>query len=126
MNRCQALIHSIVRSSGRRQLLQLVLAAPLVGLAAAASAQTTVRAFAPNVQRGALVVVIPPVIQLDGKADRLSPGARIRGPNNMLLMSGAIVGQSLVVNYLRNTSGEVHDVWVLTAAEAALPLPAQP
>jgi hypothetical protein len=70
-------------------------------------------------------VVAPPVIQMNGKPDRLSPGARIRGLNNLLLMSGAIIGQNLLVNFVRSPSGEVHDVWVLNAAEAALKLPTQ-
>ena len=43
----------------------------------------------------------------------------------MLLLSGSIVGQSLLVNFVRNPTGEVHDVWVLTEAEAALKLPTQ-
>ena len=68
-------------------------------------------------------VIAPPVIQMSGKPDRLSPGSRIRGMNNMLLMSGSVIGQNLVVNFVRNTTGEVHDVWVLTDAEAALKLP---
>jgi hypothetical protein len=84
-----------------------------------------VRPFPPNAERGSLVVIAPPVIQLGGKPERLSPGARIRGLNNMLLMSGALIGQNLLVNFVRNPTGEVHEVWVLTEAEAALKLPTQ-
>ena len=68
---------------------------------------------------GALVVVQPPVIQLDGKSAQLSPGARIRGTNNMLLMSGSLLNQELLVNYTVEPNGLVHDVWILTEAEAA-------
>ena len=89
-------------------------------------AQFDVRPFPANVQRGTMVVVAPPVIQLNGKADRLSPGSRIRGVNNMLILSGALIGQNLLVNFVRNPTGEVHEVWVLTEAEAALKLPTQP
>jgi hypothetical protein len=46
--------------------------------------------------------------------------------NNLLQMSGSLVGQNLLVNFVRNPSGEVHDVWILTEAEAALKLPSQP
>ncbi|NVO06405.1 MAG: hypothetical protein HXX19_10960 [Rhodoferax sp.] len=92
-------------------------------LPALALAQVTVRPFPPNTERGWMTVTYPPIIQMDGKPDRLSPGSRIRGQNNMLVLSGSIVGQSLLVNYVRNTGGEVHDVWVLTDAEAALKLP---
>jgi hypothetical protein len=95
----------------------------LLGLSALASAQIGPRPFPSGVARGTLVVTYPPVVQLNGKPDRLSPGSRIRGQNNMLLLSGSLVGQSLLVNFLRNPTGEVHEVWVLTAAEAALKLP---
>ena len=122
MNRCNALISS---APLRRTCLRLALAIPLLGMAAWASAQVNVRPFPPTAQRGVMVVVAPPIIELSGKADRLSPGSRIRGMNNMLLMSGSVIGQSLVVNFVRNPTGEVHEVWVLTPAEAALKLPTQ-
>jgi len=79
-----------------------------------------VRNFPANALRGKLVVTQPPVITLDGKAAQLSPGSRIKGPNNLLVMSGAIVGQELTVNYTVENHGMVHDVWILTEAEAAL------
>jgi hypothetical protein len=101
------------------------LLAPWLCLPALASAQATVRPFPPNTERGTLVVTYPPVIQMNGKPDRLSPGSRIRGLNNMLVLSGSIVGQSVLVNFVRNATGEVHDVWVLTEAEASLKLPTQ-
>ena len=112
--------------ASRRHLLLAALSAALLGLSAPASAQIGVRPFPPGAERGTLVVTYPPVVQLNGKVDRLSPGSRIRGANNMLVLSGSIVGQPLVVNFVRNPTGEVHEVWVLTAAEAALKLPAQP
>ena len=105
------------------RLRRTLLALPLLGLAALAQAQINVRPFPPNAERGTMVVTYPPVIQMNGKSDRLSPGSRIRGTNNMLVLSGSIVGQSLVVNFVRNPTGEVHDVWILTDAEAALKLP---
>ena len=123
MNRCTSLPCA---PSSRRQLLGLAWAIPLLGFTALTPAQIGPRPFPPNAQRGILVVTYPPVIQLNGQTDRLSPGARIRGMNNMLILSGAIVGQTLLVNFVRNTTGEVHDVWVLTDAEAALKLPTQP
>lgn len=85
-----------------------------------ALAQTTyVRSFPADALRGTLVVVQPPVVTLNGKEDRLSPGARIRGTNNLLQMSASLVGQSLVVNYTREQTGLIHEVWILTSAEAA-------
>jgi len=123
MNRCNA-FHS--QPPARRLLLRAALAAPLLGLSARAPAQVNVRAFPLNAQRGWMVVTYPPLIQMNGQPDRLSPGSRIRGQNNLLILSGSIVGQSLLVNFVRNPTGEVHDVWVLTDAEAALTVPTQP
>ncbi|MDP3825497.1 MAG: hypothetical protein Q8Q74_03005 [Polaromonas sp.] len=90
--------------------------------AAPALAQTdevpSVRNFPKAALRGLLVVRAPPDISLNGKADRLSPGARIRNVNNHYVLSGALLGQELLVNYTRDSAGLVHEVWVLTAEEA--------
>jgi hypothetical protein len=90
-----------------------------LGLCALALAQNAPRPFPAHALRGTLVVVQPPEIRMDGTAARLSPGARIKGPDNMLVMSGAIVGRALTVNYTVEAHGLVHEVWILTAAEAA-------
>lgn len=114
MNRCLA-----SRLRATRHTAALALGLMVFGLAPAALAQNQPRPFPANALRGTLVVVQPPVIQLDGKTAQLSPGARIRGPNNMLLMSGALLNQELLVNYTVESHGLVHDVWILTEAEAA-------
>jgi len=87
-----------------------------------ASAQTTtftpgVRNFPPAALRGEMVVLAPPGITMDGKTDQLSPGAHIRDTNNMLVLSGALVNQTLTVNYLRENMGLVHEVWILNSEE---------
>ena len=94
---------------------------PAAGLvvASAVAAQTLPRTFPAKALRGTLAVQAPPDVLLDGKADRLSPGARIRDTRNMLAMSGTLVGQTLVVNYLRDGTGLLHEVWLLTPEEAA-------
>jgi hypothetical protein len=76
------------------------------------------RQFPPKALRGRLRVVQGADILIDGKPERLSPGARIRGPNNMLVMTGAMVGQEYLVNFVRETYGNVHQVWILTPEEA--------
>jgi hypothetical protein len=76
------------------------------------------RQFPPTAQRGRLQVVQGSDVLIDGKPERLSPGARIRGPQNTLVMTGAIMGQELVVNFVRDTHGNLHQVWLLTALEA--------
>ena len=116
MNRCTP--HTLVTVA--------VLAAS--ALLAACAHDTTgagyaVRQFPAAALRGEMVVLAPPAITLDGKADRLSPGARIRDANNMLVMSGTLVKQKVVVNYLRESAGNVHEVWILNRDEARLKRP---
>jgi|JI81BgreenRNA_FD_contig_31_3340513_length_732_multi_4_in_0_out_0_1 hypothetical protein len=77
------------------------------------------RQFPADARRGILQVAAANVIQMDGKPDRLAPGARIRDAQNRIVLTGALVGQTLRVNYTRETGGQVHEVWILTAEEAA-------
>ncbi len=82
------------------------------------SAQDLLRQFPPAALRGTLVVTAPPEVLINGQPARLSPGARIKNLNNTLVMSGSLVGSSLVVNYLRDPQGLVHEVWLLSPTEA--------
>ncbi|WP_082498068.1 hypothetical protein [Pseudorhodoferax sp. Leaf267] len=97
-----------------------VLATALLALS---TAQAQVREFPPAALRGVLQVTQPPEVLLDGNADRLSPGARILGPRNELVLSASIAGERLVVNYEREPNGMVHRVWLLNQQEAALKRP---
>ena len=105
---------------------RFALACALLAAAAPAAAQTS-RPFPANALRGELVITQPPEVLLNGQPTRLSPGARIRGSNNMLQMSGALVGQPLLVHYTLEPSGGVHNVWILTPDEATRkPWPTRP
>src|SRR6187455_8363 len=111
MNRCNPL---------RRRLL-LAASMALAGLsftyAPLAQAQGIQRSAPKDVVLGQLTVTAPPQVTLDGKPDRLSPGSRIRDLNNMLVLSGGIVGKTLPVVYRRDAAGLVHEAWVLTDEE---------
>ncbi len=120
MNRCTH--RSPLRTTGWR----IALIATLMGLTVSASAQHSVRPFPANALRGTLQVTNPPEVLLDGRAARMSPGARIRAENNLLVMSGALVGKNLVVNYVRDSQGMLHDVWLLNATEAQQRMPGAP
>ncbi len=75
------------------------------------------RGFPANALRGEISFGHPPEVLLNGQPARLAPAARIRGTNNLLMMSGALVGQKAVVNYTLDPLGLVLDVWVLTDVE---------
>jgi hypothetical protein len=77
------------------------------------------RNFPANALRGEIAFGQPPEVQLNGQAARLAPASRIRGTNNLLVMSGALVGKKAVVHYTLDPLGLVLDVWILTDAERA-------
>jgi len=93
-------------------------ALPLVLLAPQAASAQYARVLPPNTLRGKVSFGQPPEAALNGNAIRLAPGVRIRGANNMLVMSGALVGQTYKVNYALEMNGLLKEVWILTDAEA--------
>jgi hypothetical protein len=97
-------------------MYRCVLAAAMAAFVLPAAAQAQ-RNFPADALRGVLVVVQPPDALLNGRPARLAPGVRIRGQNNMLVLSGAAIGQKLVVHYTLDPLGLVKDVWILTLAE---------
>jgi hypothetical protein len=102
----------------RRCVLALASAGLFVSWALPASAQA-LRNFPASALRGELVVTAPPEVLLNKRPARLAPGSRMRGQDNMQVMSGATVNQRLWVHYTLDLNGNVQDVWILTPAEAA-------
>jgi hypothetical protein len=102
--------------------LMLLLASP------AASAQSPAhRSFPITALRANMTVLAPPIVVVNGDERRLSPGARIRGPDNLFVLSGALVGQTYTVHYTLDVNGQLADVWVLNTTELAnTPWPSTP
>lgn len=96
---------------------------PLIALALCAGmlpATAEVQRFFPqDALRGEIVVAQPPNISLNGRNAQLAPGSRIRNRDNLIEMSGALIGQKLPVHYTVDTYGLVKDVWILRADELA-------
>jgi hypothetical protein len=101
----------------------LALAASTVLVVAAQAQQAVRRAFPAQALRGELVVTAAPEVLLNGQPARLSPGARIRGANNLITQSAALTGVTLLVNYTRDGQGQLNEVWLLRVDEAQLPWP---
>jgi hypothetical protein len=99
----------------------LLALAPLAfsSLPSVVHAQTMQREAPRDVILGHLTVTTPPAIAIDDKPDRLSPGARIRDTQNMLVLSGTLAGKTVPVVYRRDSAGLVHEVWLLTQDEYA-------
>jgi hypothetical protein len=95
-----------------RALVLLVLAS------CAALALAQLRTVPPEAKRGTISHVQEMVVQIDGKPQRLSPGAQIRDTENRLVLPIALPPKS-DVKYLLDGVGNVHRVWILSAAESA-------
>lgn len=95
-------------------------AAVLLSLApfTAAHAQTVQRNFPDKALRGSMVVVQPPLVAMDDRPTRFSPGARIHNTNNTLVRPATLVNKEITVNYTTDQRGQIHQVWILTEAEA--------
>ncbi|MEJ5999101.1 hypothetical protein [Paucibacter soli] len=94
--------------------------AALAATSLSLSAQAQVhRQFPAHALRGELMVVQTPEVLLNGQPARLAPGSRIRGSDNLLLLSASLTGQKNTVHYTIDTSGLLKDLWILNDAELA-------
>ena len=92
------------------------LVAAALAFSAAAQAQVQ-RAFPQTALRGEVAFKIAPDITLNKKPAHLAPGVRIRGANNMMVVTGEVTGRTFTVNYTVEPSGLVLDVWILRPEE---------
>ena len=79
-----------------------------------------VRQIPDSAKRGIMTHIQENVVEIDGARMRLSPGAQIRGRDNLIIVPMSLPPGSLVT-YLLDGAGLVHRVWVLTPQEAAAP-----
>ena len=97
------------------------LVAFLCALTGAVHAQ--LRTIPADAKTGELRHVYDMQVAIDGKQQRLSPGAQIRDRDNRIVLPGEVPPGSKV-RYLLDADGQVHRVWILTADEAATIKPA--
>jgi hypothetical protein len=99
-----------------RCVFALAVAGVVIGAPFSAAAQVA-RNFPQNALKGEVIMGHPPELLLNGKPARLAPGARIRGADNMLVMSQTMSGKRYTTLYTLDTLGLVKDVWLLRADE---------
>lgn len=80
------------------------------------------RPFPPEAKRGTMSPALHPAIVIDGKMRKLSAGARIWNPDNLVEMPSSLRGSDLPVNYTENGQGDIDRVWILNRDEASQPL----
>ena len=107
-------------------LLTLLRIFALASLMSCLGVQAQVRNFPDSVLRGHIAFVAPPQILLNGQSEYLAPGVRIRNAQNMLALTGSVMGQNFLVNYLRDPAGLIREIWILTPDEAGVGLNGKP
>jgi hypothetical protein len=103
-------------STMHRPLFAALLA---ISLSAPSTAQVQ-RQFPQTALRGQVVFGQPPHVALNGEPKQLAPGARIRGLNNMIVLSGSLVGEAATVHYTLDPLGQIRDLWILRPEELAV------
>jgi len=96
-----------------------------LGLALAAPAHALDRLFPPQTRRGDMSNVDFPSVKINGAERKLSAGAWIKNENNTIDMPVTLKGRQFTVNYTEDSEGNVNRVWILSPAEASVPLPKQ-
>ena len=62
-------------------------------------------------------------IKLNGKEELLAPGGRIIGADNMVKLTGSLIGRARVKYLRETTTGLLMQVWILTPKEIETPDP---
>lgn len=92
----------------------LAMVALVLGLVDPALAQ--LRTIPQEAKRGEIRHLQDMLVEIDGRPQRLSPGAQIRDADNRLILP-VYLSEKSEVKYLLDASGLVHRVWILTAQE---------
>ena len=90
----------------------------LAALALGPLAHAQIRSIPEAAKRGEMRHVQGMTVAIDGKAQRLAPGAQIRDPENRIVLPAALP-PGAKVKYLLDAEGLVRQVWILTPQEAA-------
>jgi hypothetical protein len=106
-------------------ILPRILSCLTLGLALSVPAHALDRLFPPQTKRGELSNVDFPTVKINGAERKLSAGAWIKNENNTIDMPVTLKGRQFTVNYTEDNEGNVNRVWILSPAEASVPLPKQ-
>lgn len=63
------------------------------------------------------------MVRVDGKPERLGPGVQIRDSNGRSPIPSTLAGQTVLAHYVRDASGAIFRIWILTPQEAQMPAP---
>lgn len=80
--------------------------------------QAQVRNFPNDVTRATIHFVAPPQVLVNNQNEFLAPGVRVRNQQNLLALTGSLIGKTFLVNYTRDPAGLIREIWILTPEEA--------
>ena len=95
------------------RLLALLVACALCG-----GALAQLRSIPQEAKRGEMRHLQAMTVEIDGKPQRLAPGAQIRDVANRIVVPTSLP-KATPVRYLTNAEGHVRQVWILSPEEAA-------
>ncbi|MEW6690446.1 MAG: hypothetical protein AB1452_15315 [Pseudomonadota bacterium] len=101
-------------------MLRGLLFALFAVLAGAAEAQ--LRSIPAEAKRGVIRHIEAMDLEIDGRRQRLSPGAQIRDARNMVVLPAALP-PGVLAKFVLDAQGMVARVWLLSPEEAAQPDP---
>jgi len=96
------------------------LAVGLLVFACAGAALAQLRHIPAEAKRGEIRHVQGMAVEINGRQQRLAPGAQIRDASNFVMVPAALPADA-VIKYLLDANGMVRRVWILTPQEAAQP-----
>jgi hypothetical protein len=108
MNRCERPGRRFVLLSLAALLCSAVMAQPQVA-----------RNFPQNALRGEVLVQNAHEALINGQPVRFAPGLRLRGQDNLMLVSGVLIDQKFIGHYTLDGYGLVTQLWVLRDDELA-------
>ena len=100
--------------------MRRLLVSAIAAAAVATSASAQLRSIPDDAKRGAIRHLQDMVVEVDGKPQRLSPGAQVRDSENRLVVP-ASVAPGTIVKFRVDDSGMIRQVWILSPQEAAQP-----
>lgn len=101
------------------RLLSALFASAVLTFAGTAAAQ--LRTIPEDAKRGQLRPGREMIVEIDGSAVRLAPGAQIRSRDNRIVLPVALPPEPQLIKYQVDSAGMVKQVWILTDHEAAKP-----
>ncbi len=84
-------------------------------------ATAQLRTIPEDAKRGQLRPGREMIVEIDGSAARLAPGAQIRSRDNRIVLPVALPPEPQLIKYQVDSAGMVKRVWILTDDEAAKP-----